>query len=73
MPIFEYRCEGCGHKFEAILFGEQKPECPKCHTAKLETQLSVFAVSSGHSSSAAAAEGCGKSNCCMGSGGCSIN
>jgi putative FmdB family regulatory protein len=39
MPIFEYRCEDCGHRFEAILFGEQKPECPKCHTARLEQQL----------------------------------
>ena len=71
MPIFEYRCEGCGHKFEAILFGEQKPECPKCHTAKLEQQLSTFAVSK--SGSAAPAAGCGQSNCCMTNGGCSVN
>ena len=73
MPIFEYRCEGCGHKFEAILFGEQKPECPKCHTAKLEQQLSTFAVAKSSRSSQAAAEGCGKSNCCMMNGGCSPN
>ena len=45
MPIFEYRCESCGHKFEAILFGEQKAECPSCHTGKLEAQLSTFSVS----------------------------
>ena len=44
MPIFEYKCESCGHKFEAILFGEQTAECPKCHTEKLEQQLSTFAV-----------------------------
>lgn len=69
MPIFEYRCESCGHKFETILFGEQKPECPKCHTRELERQLSVFAVNR-PSSSAAPAMGCGQSNCCMGSGSC---
>ncbi len=50
MPIFEYRCEACGHKFEAILFGAQTPECPQCHTDKLEKQLSTFAVSVGKGS-----------------------
>jgi putative FmdB family regulatory protein len=72
MPIFEYRCESCGHHFEAILFGAQKPECPKCHTEKLEKQLSVFAVNkAGHS---APATGCGQSNCCMmNGGGCDVN
>src|ERR1017187_1645663 len=58
MPIFEYLCGECGHKFEAIVFGEQKAECPKCHTAKLEQQLSTF---SAHShGSAAPGEGGGQ-------------
>jgi putative FmdB family regulatory protein len=72
MPIFEYRCEECGHKFEAILFGEQKPECPKCHTAKLEKQLSTFAVNKSGAAATPAA-GCGQSNCCMMNGGCTVN
>ena len=42
MPIFEYLCAECGHKFEAIVFGDKKAECPKCHTGKLEQQLSTF-------------------------------
>jgi putative FmdB family regulatory protein len=71
MPIFEYRCEQCGNKFEAILFGEQKPECPNCHTHKLEQQLSTFSVST-RSSAPAASAGCGQANCCM-MGGCSDN
>ena len=71
MPIFEYRCEQCGNKFEAILFGEQKPECPNCHTHKLEQQLSTFSVST-RSSAPVASAGCGQSNCCM-MGGCSEN
>jgi len=72
MPIFEYRCGSCGRKFEAILFGAQTPECPKCHNEKLEQQLSVFAVSK-PSNSASPSAGCGRSNCCRMSGGCDIN
>ena len=71
MPIFEYCCEECGNKFEAILLGQQTPECPKCHAQKLEQQLSTFAVST--KSGSAPATGCGAANCCMGSGGCSID
>jgi putative FmdB family regulatory protein len=72
MPIFEYRCESCGHKFEAILFGAQTPECPQCHTDKLEKQLSTFAVTKGSPASPAA--GCEQSNCCMmNGGGCEVN
>ncbi len=73
MPIFEYRCESCGHKFEAILFGEQTAVCPKCHNEKLEQQLSTFAVSAKGSSPSQVA-GCGQSNCCMmNGGGCDVN
>ena len=70
MPIFEYRCESCGHKFEAILLGSQTPECPQCHTQKLQKQLSTFAVST---KSSQPSTGCGAEKCCMGSGGCSTN
>jgi putative FmdB family regulatory protein len=45
MPIFEYVCKQCEHEFEALVFGQQKAECPKCKSKKLEPQLSVFAVS----------------------------
>jgi putative FmdB family regulatory protein len=69
MPIFEYRCQDCGHRFEAILFGAQKPECPQCHAQRLEQQLSVFAVSKGNHATLPDA-GCGASNCCMMNGGC---
>lgn len=71
MPIFEYRCEDCGSQFEALLFGEQKAECPKCHQQNLQKQLSTFAVNTKSSSSSAA--GCGAESCCMGRGDCSPN
>ena len=45
MPIFEYICKDCQHEFEALVFGKQRAECPKCQSKKLEPQLSVFAVS----------------------------
>ena len=71
MPIFEYLCVECGHKFEAIVFGDNKTECPKCHAAKLEPQLSTFAA---HSRSSAAPSPCGQAACCMNNGGgCSMN
>ena len=34
MPIFEYICKQCDHQFEALVYGEQKAECPKCHGAQ---------------------------------------
>jgi len=71
MPIFEYRCQDCGNKFEVIQLGEQKPECPQCHTQNLQKQLSTFAVSTKSNSSSGGS--CGAENCCMGTGGCSVN
>ena len=50
MPIFEYKCEDCGKRFEAIVIGSRKAECPKCHSKKLEQQLSSFAVKATSSS-----------------------
>ena len=44
MPIFEYVCKECDHQFEALVYGNEKAECPKCHSKKLAPQLSVFAV-----------------------------
>jgi putative FmdB family regulatory protein len=47
MPIFEYLCKDCEKRFEALVYGAQKPVCPDCHGKKLEQQLSVFATRSG--------------------------
>lgn len=44
MPIYEYACTSCDHRFEALVFGGKTPECPECGGAKLEKQLSVFGV-----------------------------
>jgi putative FmdB family regulatory protein len=45
MPLFEYRCESCGHRFEQLTRAGVAPACPKCQGVQLEKQLSTFAVS----------------------------
>src|SRR5215813_3613778 len=44
MPIFEYICQQCDHRFEAIVLGKQKASCPKCESKRLSQQLSSFSV-----------------------------
>jgi putative FmdB family regulatory protein len=74
MPIFEYVCKECEHEFEALVFGKQKAECPKCQSKKLEPQLSVFAVSakSGPATQPAAVAPCGSCGDARGPGACSL-
>lgn len=43
MPIYEYRCEGCGHEMEAMQKMSDAPlsECPKCHKPTLTKLISA--------------------------------
>lgn len=41
MPIFEFRCGGCGHEFEELVFGQAAPACPKCKAPKTEKLMSA--------------------------------
>lgn len=74
MPIFEYVCKECQHEFEALVFGKGKAECPKCHSKKLEPQLSVFAVSAKGASGATSPAGgaCGSCGDPRGPGACAM-
>ena len=73
MPIFEYICKECDHEFEALVFGKDKAECPKCHSRKLEPQLSVFATATKGSGGAAPSAGpCGSCGDPRGPGACSM-
>jgi len=74
MPIFEYVCTECNHPFEALVYGDQKAECPKCRSKKLAPQLSVFAVAAKSGSSAAAPSmgACGSCGDPRGPGACSL-
>jgi putative FmdB family regulatory protein len=75
MPVYEYVCRGCGHPFEELVFGDEKPACPKCASADLEKQFSVFA--SGRDSAAAwdlsGPGACGTCGDPRGPGACSMN
>jgi len=74
VPIFEYICQECEHKFEALVYGQEKASCPKCQSKKLAPQLSVFSVpAKGAGASAAPAAGpCGSCGDPRGPGACGL-
>lgn len=43
MPIYDYRCGGCGSQFEQLVRGEQKVTCPRCSSADLQRLISLTA------------------------------
>ena len=55
MPLFDFRCRGCGHRFEALVRPPAAPICPSCASADLERLISAasFSVRSGGLSPAA--------------------
>jgi len=75
MPIFEYVCRECHHRFESIVLGSQHAACPKCESRKLDQQISRFAVSSGEKNTSFASNGgaCGTCGDPRGPGACSID
>ena len=45
MPLFEYQCVTCGHRFEALVVASRRPEtCPRCASQKIEKQASTFGM-----------------------------
>jgi putative FmdB family regulatory protein len=47
MPIYEYRCEECGRKFEQLRRMSEADKdviCPKCESRKVKRQVSTFAA-----------------------------
>lgn len=58
MPIFEYKCAGCGTRFEKLIRRESyelELACPSCGAAGAEKELSTFAAHAKAGSPAAAA------------------
>ena len=43
MPIYEYRCESCGHELEAVQKLSEDPlvTCPKCSNDSLKKRISA--------------------------------
>ncbi len=45
MPIYEYRCQSCGHELEALVRGGKEPtNCPSCETGDLTRKISRAGV-----------------------------
>jgi putative FmdB family regulatory protein len=69
MPIYEYACLSCGHEFEELVRGDERPACPGCGKSLLERRMSA---TTGHIASGAAA--CpSRDNCAMSSHCCGPN
>lgn len=54
MPLYEYRCESCGHTFEILRGLREKDEdviCPCCGQKRAERLMSAFSSAKGSSSS----------------------
>lgn len=67
MPLYEYRCGGCGVRFEVLQHvgtGAEGVSCPQCHAPGVERVLSTFAPSVRNAP--AQCEGPSCSTCCAG-------
>lgn len=64
MPIYEYECGECRHRFETLVrHGEDPVHCPECHGANLKKLISAHAVGSGQPEPACAMPACGTGAC----------
>lgn len=63
MPIYEYKCDKCEHRFDQLvksMSGDDGVVCPECGSKQVEKQLSVFAARQGQpAGSGPPAAGCG--------------
>jgi putative FmdB family regulatory protein len=73
MPIFEYVCQECRHRFEHLVHGATVPVCPSCKATKLEKQWSAFAVRGTAHSEASDPGPCGTCGDPRGPGSCALD
>lgn len=43
MPLYEFKCRACGHRFEDLVRVGEVPACPKCHDGAPERLFSTTA------------------------------
>ncbi len=61
MPIYEYRCNECGEKFELFvrsMVKQNSSSCPKCGSQQVRKDISLFGIG-GTSGSKVNAASCG--------------
>ena len=65
MPIFEFKCKKCNHKFEELVYSSsadfEQIACPECGERAAEKLMSTFCSGSKSSSSMSTAPACGRS------------
>ncbi|MCH9649300.1 MAG: zinc ribbon domain-containing protein [Deltaproteobacteria bacterium] len=71
MPLYEYSCRDCGHRFEqlqALGAGAEGLSCPQCGAEHLEKVFSTFAstVAGGFGASSGAVGAMASGGCCRG-------
>ena len=75
MPVYDYKCINCKNNFDFLHLGkEEKVECPKCKSEKVEKLISIPApakISNNYSSPQTSFSG--SSGSCCGGGSCGIN
>jgi putative FmdB family regulatory protein len=62
MPIFEYKCNDCGKKFDVLHKSSANLEevvCPECQSKSSKKLFSAFAASMGESASSCSDGSCG--------------
>jgi len=65
MPIFEYKCNKCGHKMEFLekTSSGRKHVCERCQSSDLQKLFSGFSVGQGNKSSPRGNESCPTGTC----------
>lgn len=44
MPIYDFKCRECGHRFEELVRLNDTADCPKCRAKNAERQFSMSAA-----------------------------
>lgn len=72
MPLFDFACRACGHRFEDLVRGDEPVTCPRCSATGPERLPSTFAVR-GQASPPAAPPPCGSCGDPRGPGACALD
>ncbi len=61
MPIYEYRCSECGHKFDKLILAqstELSTLCPQCNSQGVEKLISLIGATKTSGISASSSSAC---------------
>ena len=73
MPVYEYKCSGCGRTYDVLHMGREKIEdvvCPACHSTEYKKLMSAPSVSM--KSDTGGGDACPSDGSCCG-GSCGMN